>query len=178
MVSFCSPFVQKQSYRISISNEVTLRPCSSEAKTRSLCNTKYQTSPLLTVLGDCDFFINHSFNLPLVCPPYREDLLRYPIIKLPPSSYNVQSRVIPYLDSLQIHPMKAQILFFISFFRTVFQEGPWYFHRVCFLSLQPLKNPACSTTDVPGGLYLKHIDKSKANSLLVLCLTWDNKGCL
>lgn len=135
-VSFCSPVVQKQSYRIPVSNEVTHRPWSSETKTRSLRNTKYQMFPSLTAW------------VTVTSPP---------MTALTSSSLCFLQKRPTFFQITQ--PKHKS---FISFFLTLFYwDASWFSHRVGSSHCDPLKIPTCSTMSVRGGLCLKNIDKSK-----------------
>lgn len=127
-------------------------------------------------VGECDIFTNGSLNLHLVCPPCREDLVRYPVMQFSFLPHPIQRK--PWLPwTLQIYPTKAQTL--IDFFLTLSGwDASWFSHRVCSPSSQRLKRPQLVQLQVFLVVFVwRTFDKSKASSLLVLRLTRDNKGC-
>lgn len=97
-MSFCSPVVQKQSYRISISQKITLRPWSSEKKQGHCAtqNTKHSPSPL------CGWpWPLHQWQpWPPSVLPTEKTYWDHTIIELPPLSCNTQSSVSPYFLKL------------------------------------------------------------------------------
>lgn len=131
-------------------------------------NTK--RSPHL-LSGESNFFTNVSVHLSLIWPP-TEVTIEISIHRTASTFWRPPIHRKTLLPSAVPQTTPPAPKSFTSFLLTPsYWDAPW-FPMVYVPTTATHEKP---TTGVPGGLW--RTEKSNANSLLVPCLTWNNKGC-